>query len=288
MKIIIKLINIRVSIIYMKKIVMLLLFLIAPLFAIVGIGQVEVVEPISTIVSYGDVYDANYIGPGQTMSIMISTKVDKGGKYDVGGNWDFLRTGELPEGWISTESEYGKYLKINIKAPEDVKEGKYVLPIIVKDDGNLDEIGGEVKFDVIVEVKHDLIYLEVTPEESVVATGSPARYKIVLENPSTASDVFIIETQGLIGWEYTKKVFVPSNGRIETYYEIVNMEEKEVPLKVKAYSVSSNKIYDEKNIVLITKSNPYYDIMSTKNGLLLYPPFEYLIYGFFYFIASLL
>ncbi len=272
----------------MKKIFILLLFLIAPLFASVGIGQVQIIEPTNVIVSYGDTYNANYIGPGQTMSIMISTAVDKGGKYGEGGNWDVLRTESLPQGWTSTESEYGKYLKINIKAPGDAKEGKYVIPVIVIDDENLDEIGGEVKFEVVVEVKYDLVYLNVKPTKMEVSTGSPARYQITLENPSTASDVFVIETEGLKGWEYQKEIFVPSKGKIETYYEIVNMEEKEIPLKVKVYSISSDKINDEKDITLSTKSNPYYDILSTKNGLLLYPPFEYLIYGFFYFIASLL
>jgi hypothetical protein len=272
----------------MKKLILLFLFLIVPLFATVGIGQVEIIEPTEVIVSYGETYNANYIGPGQTMSIMISTRVDKGGKYGQGGYWDYLKTEELPEGWTATESEYGKYLKINIRAPSNAVEGKYIIPIKVRDDENLDEIGGEVTFDIHVEVKYDLIYLEVKPEKMIVATGSPARYYITLQNPSTASDIFVIETEGLVGWEYTKEIFVPSKGKIETYYEIVNMEDKEIPLKVRAYSLSSDKINDEKEIVLVTKSNPYYDILSTKNGLLLYPPFEYLIYGFFYLIASLL
>jgi hypothetical protein len=272
----------------MKKIFILLLLFIFPLFASVGIGQVRVIEPENFVISYGETFDAGYIGPGQTMSLTIETKVDRGGKYGKGGNWDFLKTENLPEGWTATKSEYGQILKINIRAPRNASEGKYVIPIVVIDDEDLDEIGGEVKFNMEIEVKYDLIYLEVKPEEMIVSTGSPARYDIKLENPSTASDIFIIETEGLKGWEYTKEIFVPSKGKIETYYEIVNMEEKEIPLKVRAYSLSSQKIYDEKDIVLITKSNPYYDILSTKNGLLLYPPFEYLIYGFFYFIASLL
>lgn len=272
----------------MKKTFLLLLFMFVPLFASVGIGQVEIIEPESTVISYGNTFNGNYIGPGQTMSIMISTKVDKGGIYGEGGYWDFLKTGTLPEGWTASESEYGKYLKINLRAPSDAKEGKYIIPIIVSDDENLDEIGGEIKFFMEIEVKYDLVYLDVKPERMVVSTGSPARYSIKIENPSTASDIFVIETDGLKGWEYTKEVFVPSRGKIETYYEIVNMEEKEIPLKVRVYSLSSDKINDEKEIILITKSNPYYDILSTKNGLLLYPPFEYLIYGFFYFIASLL
>lgn len=272
----------------MKKIFILFLFLAVPLFATVGIGQVEILEPENLIVSYGETFDANYIGPGQTMSIMISTRVDKGGKYGRGGYWDFLKTESLPEGWTATESEYGKILKINIRAPGDAKEGKYIIPIVVIDDENLDEIGEEVRFNMEIEVKYDLIHLNVEPEEMTVSTGSPARYHITLENPSTASDIFVIETEGLVGWEHTRKVFVPSKGKIDTYYEIVNMEEKEIPLKVRAYSLSSEKIHDEKDIKLITKSNPYYDILSTKNGLLLYPPFEYLIYGFFYLVASLL
>jgi len=271
----------------MKKVFLLLLLLFVPLFASVGIGQVEIIEPRNTIISFGEKFDANYIGPGQTMSLMISTKVDKGGKYGEGGNWDILKTESLPEGWTATVSEYGKYLKINIKAPSDVKEGKYIIPIMVIDDQNLEQIGDYVSFNMEVQVKYDLVNLYVKPQKMIVSTGSPARYSITLENPSTASDIFVIETEGLKGWEYTKEVFVPANGKIESYYEIVNIEEKEIPLKVRAYSLSSDKINDEKDVILITKSNPYYDIMSTKNGLLLYPPFEYLIYGFFYFIASL-
>ncbi len=266
--------------------VLLLLITLSLTFAAVGPGQVKILEPYPQVVSSGDEIDLGYIGPGQTFSIMISTKVDYGGVFSQGGNWDHLYVESLPEGWEASKSSFGSKLKINVKAPSDVSEGIYHIKFVVEDEGHQEEIGDKLVFDGKVEVKKDLVRLHVSPLRQTVSAGSPARFKVVIENPSTASDVFVVETDGLPGWDLKREVFIPFRGRTEFYYELVNSEEDSIPVNIHVYSKSSEQINDRVKVQLITKSDPYYDLLSTNNGLLLYPPAEFLIYGVFQLVAS--
>jgi len=272
----------------MKLSYLILMLVAVSLGFAVDPGEVNVIQPISTVISQGGSIDAGFIGPGQTLSVMVSSKVDTGGKYGQGGNWDNLRADELPSGWAASFSEYGQNLKINIKAPADAPEGRYHLLLSVNDVDDREMIGGQVQFYVEVEIRNDVIEMYVFPETMTVATGSPARYSVKLFNPSTASDAFVVEGVGVQGWGFRKEVFVPAKGSTTIYYEIVNTDEEVIPLLIRATSKSSDRVHAEHPIMLTTKSDPYYDVLSIRNGLLLYPPLEFLIYAPLYLVSSLL
>lgn len=256
--------------------------------ALVDSGQVEVIQPQHIIVSTGDSIDAGFIGPGQTLSVMVSSKVDKGGKYGIGGNWDNLRAEDLPEGWTASFSEYGSNLKINIRAPPHAPQGKHRILLSVNDEYDREKIGEKVLFYLDVEVKDDVVDMYVFPHDMTVSTGSPARYTVRISNPSSASDVFVVHGQGILGWSFRKEVFVPAKSKTSFYYEIVNNDEEVIPLNITVVSKSSDRITESEQIKLTTKSSPYYDVFSIKNGLLIYPPQEFLIYGVLDFISSFL
>ena len=194
----------------MKAAFLLSIILLSALVFAVGPSQVKLLEPVEITVSNGDVVNAGLIGPGQTLSVMVSTKVDTGGKYDQGGNWKNLKAENLPLGWQSTFSEYGPNLKINIKAPADTPEGKYMLTFSVNDPDDSQQIGEKVVFYVAVEVSDNVIDMLVYPETVTVQPGSPGRFTIRMTNPSSASDVFTIEGAGITGWRFRKEVFVPA------------------------------------------------------------------------------
>ncbi len=263
-----------------------LILLFAACAASVAPGQVEVIYPDHLIVSTGDVVDAGFIGPGQTLSVMVSSKVDTGGKYDLGGNWDNLRAENLPDGWTASFSEYGPNLKINIRAPPDAPEGRHRMLLSVNDEYDRERIGEKVQFYIDVEVKDDVIDMYVFPEQMTVSTGSPARFTVRISNPSSASDVFIVQGKGVLGWNFKKEVFVPARSKTSFYYEIVNSDEEVIPVDISIVSKSSSRIRANESITLTTKSNPYYDVFSIKNGLLVYPPQEFLIYGILHLISS--
>ncbi|MGB9634936.1 MAG: hypothetical protein ACP5H8_03155 [Candidatus Micrarchaeia archaeon] len=271
----------------MQKMLFISLLAFALVFS-VGPGEVSVIEPEEKIVKNGDSINAGFIGPGQTLSITVSSKVDTGGKYGQGGNWDNLKVEDMPDGWISTYSEYGPQLKINVRAPPDAREGTYRLELSVNDEMDREKIGEKVTFYVNVDVREDAVDLYVFPETQVVQVGSPGRYSVRVTNPSTASDMFILRGKGIAGWNFEKEVFVPGKSSTTAYYEIVNTDEETIPVKIEVISKSSDRIRDEANIVLITKSDPYYDIQSIRNGLLLYPPAEFLVYSVLYLIAALI
>ncbi|MEM3364771.1 MAG: hypothetical protein QXS93_04675 [Candidatus Micrarchaeia archaeon] len=265
---------------------LLILVLFSSVAFAVGPGQVQLIEPVTKVVSSGDIVDGGLIGPGQTLSVMVSTKVDTGGKYGEGGNWNNLKAESLPPGWQSTFSEYGPNLKINIKAPASAPEGKYRLVFSVNDEGDIQQIGGKVVFYVDIEVRDSVVDMSAYPRELVVQPGSPARFTVKIVNPSSASDVFTVEGKGITGWRFKKDVFVPARGYSTIYYELINNDEETIPITLTAVSKSSSRIHDEQEVLLITKSNPLLDIMSTKYGLLLYPPAEFLLYSTIYFVSS--
>ncbi|MCX8205956.1 MAG: hypothetical protein N3H30_01875 [Candidatus Micrarchaeota archaeon] len=270
----------------MKKLALLLILLAVQAAFSVSPGHVKLLEPDEAVVAATDVVDIGLIGPGQTFSIMVSSKVDTGGKYGQGGNWDNLRAESLPEGWSASYSELGPQLKIHIKAPADAKEGKYRLALSVNDEGNREMIGEKVTFYVDVTISNNVVAVSAYPRELTVSAGSPARYTVTVVNPSTASDLFVVEGKGIAGWSFKKDVFVPGRSSSTLYYEIVNKDEEVIPITIKATSKSSDRITAEQGILLRTKSDPYNDIASVRNGLLLYPPFESLLYSFFYIAAA--
>ncbi|MHA1859557.1 MAG: COG1470 family protein [Candidatus Asgardarchaeia archaeon] len=263
-------------------------FMLLTVIYSVGPGEALLLEPTPMVVKEGYTVDVGDVGPGQTFSIMISTRVDEGGRYGNGGNWDRLETYDLPSGWVSTFSEYGPQLKIHIRVSPDALPGDYIVHVRVIDEGDIDGIGPVLAFNVKVHVTTDVVDVHVEPSEQVVGAGQPARYFITIHNKGYASDRFKVEARGVSGWRYYRDVFVP---RRETYvvsYEIVNDEEEVLSPEIVVTSYSSPRIQRKLKVGLVIHSDPTQDARALRNGMLLFPFPEVLIYDSIRLFSSLL
>ncbi|MGB9719146.1 MAG: hypothetical protein ACPL06_00955 [Candidatus Anstonellales archaeon] len=256
----------------MKKIAALLL--VFPL-----LFSLQLVSPMIKEISENETVYLGKIGPGQTMAVEIYPKVFKGGKFGKGGNYDYAYAWELPFKWKSNPSKiYGNPLQVSLTSPPDAEEGNYTIEIDVEDEGN-GELLGVFSFFVVVEITHDNLALSIQPEKQTVGIDQPAVFMITIENKVDSGDIFIISSQGVPGWEFSKPVYVPPRSNKTISYEIVYKEEELFAGKIYAQSQSSSVVRQEAGFVVDVHSDFISDCKATNHGTLVFSPFEGLIYS---------
>lgn len=256
----------------MKKIVALFLFFHL-LFSI------QLVSPVIREISENETVYIGKIGPGQTISVEVYPKVFEGGKFGRGGNYDYAYAWALPPKWKSTPSKiYGNPLQVSLTPPPDAKEGNYTIEINVEDEGN-GELLGVYRFFVMVEITHDNLGLSVKPQKQTVGIDQPAVFTITIENKVDSGDIFIVSSQGVPGWEFSKPVYVPPRSNKSIAYEIVYSEEELFAGKIYTQSQSSPVVRQEVGFAVDVRSDFISDCKAVNRGTLLFSPFEGLIYS---------
>src|SRR4030095_7224481 len=250
-----------------------LLLLLASAFAL------DLESPHVTDIRTGDVVDLGTIGPGQTVELRVVREVKTGGIYGEGGIYDRAFAEDLPRGWTSQESDlYQNPMQVTISADPDAPEGDYKVRVTVIDEGDGEHLGN-VTFIAKVQVNYDVMDFDVSPSYINVGPGQPARFSIKITNKGSTSDVFQVSALGVKRWELIKPVYVPAQSTRTVQYEIVGDEEETYRATVKAESLASKNIVDEKNVTLFIHSDLLGDYKATNNGPMVFPIFEAPIYS---------
>jgi hypothetical protein len=261
---------------------LVLLLLLSSSFAL------DIVSPSAVGVKDGGVIDLGTIGPGQTVSILIDPIEKEGGLHGQGGQYDEALAMDLPKGWTSEDSKlYQNPLQVTITADPDAPEGNYTARVRVVDENN-GELLGNVTFEVKVRVTYDVMDFDVSPTYKTVGPGQPARFELKIRNKGSTSDVFQVSATGAKRWEFVKPVFVPAQSTKTFYYEIVADEEETYKTTLKAVSMASDKIADERNVTLFVQSNLIGDYRAANNGVIVFPIFEAPIYSAAGLVSSVL
>ncbi|MFH1306647.1 MAG: hypothetical protein ABIH83_03260 [Candidatus Micrarchaeota archaeon] len=136
------------------------IFLISPLAFSTTFLQLS--EP-DVLVFDGAMEDYGSVGPGQTFTVQIQPLVkDDNGEYV--GQWDIAYATGLPAGWTSKQSKiYDNPLIVEITSAPRTPEGNYYVSITAIDETGQEEIGGNISFTMLVNVRHDVLDMEVTP-----------------------------------------------------------------------------------------------------------------------------
>jgi hypothetical protein len=235
----------------------------------------EVLSPVVVNnVQENSVLELGAIGPGQTISLEINPHLKEGGKFGQGGRYDYATVSGLPFGWKAKDSKlYGDPLQVEISADPNAEEGNYTAKVTVHDENNGESLG-EISFLVQVKITRDVLDMVVSPTSQTVGSGQPARYAITITNKGTASDVFIVSTEGVDRWIFEKHVFVPAQSSKTVTYEISENEQaRYVPL-IKVVSTSSPIIHKEERVVFNVQSDLLSDFKATSHGIFVFPIFE--------------
>ena len=233
----------------------------------------EVLEPITLKVQDNETVYLGKVGPGQTIDIVVKGEAPEGtGRYNLGGRWQILRILEIPKGWTGFNSaEMAIKMKAIVKVAENAPDGEYTIKLRLEEDTTEQQELGSVTFFAKVKVSKDVMDSGVVDNRIEAGVGQPARYKIVIVNTGSASDVFEISSTGVPTWEFEKAIHIPAGKAITTFYEIVANEEKEYKPVLTIKSKSSEDIIEVHNLQLTVKSNVIGDIIATKNGVLVFP-----------------
>jgi hypothetical protein len=241
--------------------------------------SVTIVSPLSGVVGSGDVMDVGTIGPGQTVSILISRTVTTGGLHGEGGFMDQAMATDLPPGWTTQESKlYQDPLQVTVSANPDAAPGTYTFRVTVIDEKNGEKLGN-VTFLAKVKVTWDVMDFDVSPKQVTVGPGQPARFTITVTNKGSASDAFAVSAIGARKWDFKKPVFVPSMSTKTIHYEVVGSEEDTYTPIIRVVSLASSNIAGEKNVTLIVRSDLFGDYKATNHGTLIFPVFEGPVYA---------
>ncbi len=255
------------------KIPIILLLMVGLCFA-----SIELIEPISKNVDNGDIIYLGVMGPGQTIGVSLNPEVKEGGKYETGGFFDYIEVANIPEDWKSSDSKlYANPSQIEITAGKDILEGNYSSTIIIFDEDNSDGLGNITLY-LIIEIKHDVVDLDVSPKTIEVGANQPAIFTIKIKNKGMVQDKFEISSTGMQDWNFKKRIYVPANSEKDVLYEVVGSEEETYEISITAKSESSDIITKSKNVNMKVNTNLISDYKATNNGLLIFPIVEAPIY----------
>lgn len=268
----------------MKYVAFIILLLLCASYA----TTIDVLSPIRRTVSDGDFVELGRIGPGQTVYIAVEPKVETGGIHGIGGRWDQMVVTSLPTGWDGKDSKiYEDPLQVEVTAPPNAENGRYAVTVSVVDEGDAEKIGGNVTFNLFIDIDDNVMDIHVSPEIASVGAGQPARYTITVTNTGTADDVFEISSSGVKGWRFAKSIYVSSGSAKQIPYEVVGEEEETYSFYITATSASSNLIQESKEVSMVVSTNLLSDYKGTTHGLLIFPIIELPIYTLMGLLSNL-
>lgn len=236
----------------------------------------QVLEPVAVSVQNGGTVNLGTIGPGQTLAVTVNGTAI--GNKGLEANWGVLGVMSTPNGWTGFDSAvFAKNMKATIKADPDAANGVYTVEFKLtecqqKNENCTPEQGlGSVTFYGTINVSSDVLVTSMPITNITTGVNQPARYPVIIENNGNADDVFQIYATGVPGWNFTKSVFVPAGGTVNTFYEIAVNEESSYLPTIVIQSSSSNQLSQSYTVALVCKSNLVGDLQATKNGVLLFP-----------------
>lgn len=268
----------------LKLLAILLLFISLPMQVSFA---VKVIEPVERNINGGETINLGEIGPGQTISLRIDPKVNTGGRFGQGGDYDIASVVKLPTNWKGKDSSlYGKPLQLEITAAKDAEPGDYLTYVSIEDK-NGEELR-TINFIIKISITWDVLQTTIIPKTVSVGPSQPAPYEITIYNKGTASDVFEVSSSGLKKWQFKRYVYLPPKTSKTIVYQLVENEEENYEPVISVTSVASSLIKTQEKVGFEVRTNLKSDFKATNNGVILFPIFESAIYSLAGLISNFL
>lgn len=251
-------------------------------------GYIDMISPLNKRINSGETVFLGDIGPGQTIPVIFDPIVTEGGLYGKGGQYDYVEVVSVPNGWKSVNSKvYGAPKQVEITAARAAKEGNYTVIMVAIDENNADALGNVTVVGVL-RVRHDIVDIDVLPNDQTVGANQPARITVKINNKGDAPDTFSIYSEGVPGWMFSKEFYVPASSVTSVGYEVVGGEEEVYDVSIVVESKSSSLIKKQKEVKVNVRSNLISDFKATSHGTMMYPIIEAPIHAFMGIIGSLI
>ncbi len=261
--------------------------LLLSILLVASVFSAQMLEPLTQEIHNGDRISLGKMGPGQTMPITIHNEVYTGGIHGIGGNYDLATVDYVPDGWAYSNSMlYGRPLQVTITSSRDAPEGKYSIPITVRDERDEEQLGN-VSFIAEIEISNDVMDMGVSPASRKVGLGQPAVFEVAIKNKGSAGDLFIVSSSGVPKWSFTKTIYVAGGSSKTVLYEVAGFEEEEYQAKILVQSANAPVVRKESGISVRAVPDVLSDYKATINGALLFPIFEAPVYALAGIISNL-
>ena len=252
-----------------------------------SVFSAQMLEPLTQGINNGDRIFLGKMGPGQTMPITIHNEIYSGGIHGIGGNYDLATVDYVPDGWTSRNSMlYGRPLQVTVTSARDAPEGKYSIPITVRDERDEEQLGN-VSFIAEIEISNDVMDMGVSPSRRRVGLGQPAVFEVTISNKGAAGDLFVVSSVGVPKWSFTKTIYVGGGSTKTILYEVAGFEEEEYQAKILVQSANAPAVKEEADITVRAVPDVLSDYKATINGALLFPIFEAPVYALAGIISNL-
>ncbi|MEM3372669.1 MAG: hypothetical protein QXF76_00430 [Candidatus Anstonellales archaeon] len=221
-------------------------------------------------VNYGQIIDAGKIAPGQVLEIAIMQRVFTKGKFDIGGTYDKVKVENLPKYWTVESLSGFNPVSVKIKLPRFASDGIYNFTIKLIDEEHLDYLDDFV-FHVQVQVDKNIIELH-SKDTYVGNAQENIEIDFSITNIGTYPESFTIELYGpkLSKIVYSDILLQPNEKRvfrtIQRFGEAVDYD-----ATIYVYSQNSDIVSVKKDIKIVNRRTLTSDVLSTKNGILLFP-----------------
>lgn len=247
----------------------------------------QMLEPLNQEISNGDRVFLGVMGPGQTMPVTIHQEAYTGGMHGIGGTYDLATVDYVPDGWASRNSLlYGRPLQVTITSARDAPEGKYSIPITIRDERDEESLGN-ISFVAEIEISNDVMDMAVAPSYRRVGLGQPAVFEVTINNKGTAGDLFVVSSAGVPKWSFAKTIYVGGGSTKTILYEVAGFEEEEYHANILVQSANAPAVSEESGISVRAVPDVLSDYKATINGALLFPVFEGPIYALAGLISNL-
>ncbi|MFA5412249.1 MAG: hypothetical protein WC350_02800 [Candidatus Micrarchaeia archaeon] len=258
--------------------------LLISLMLVVSVFAVQMLDPLVQDVRDGDTVYIGVMGPGQTLPVTFHNQVYSGGVHGIGGNYDIVTVDSVPSGWTFSNSQlYGNPLQITVTSSPSARQGKYEIPMTIRDEGDGERLGN-VSIIAQIEISNDVMDMRVEPQERRVGLGQPAVFDVTIDNKGVAGDLFVVSAVGVPKWSFEKTVYVSGGGSKRILYEVAGFEEEEYSATILVQSANAPTVREESYIHVSTVPDVLSDYKAAMNGALLFPIFELPLYS----IAGLL
>ena len=187
------------------------LFLVILGFSQLVLAEVQILNPVESILDNGSSIQAGFISPNQTFELIFS---DNSG---FGFEWDRLDidTESLPSGWKLVGIEItDTSLIAKIKVPKNVQPNFYLLNLAFS---NSKQPSIKESINVQVVVKQNLLDVSFArqSEESYSVVGGQVLYKAVISNSSIAPHELKLVSTLPSNWFIEKNLTVKPNSNLE-------------------------------------------------------------------------
>lgn len=263
---------------------LMLLISFSILLSSVGATYLLVEGPVSSLLYENSSIYLGKVGPGESFYMLASATTTNRSGTVINIGWDTLQVVELPAGWSSQASPlYENPMKMKVTVAPDAESGIYKMTLRAVNVQNYSKLGN-LTINAYINVTLDVFSSTVSPQNLAAGVGEPVNLRIIINNTGASDDPFLINAQGLPGWNLPTSV-IATHSTTNTYLYPVFLSTPGVyNFNLTINASTSPLIHKTYPVTLVVQPSVLNDFSATGQGVVLSPIIYEPAYAFMLFL----